>query len=105
MKDEERKNQDSGERAMPFMVVNVSRLDAEAEVNALDGNGQMPGHKKRQEIWRRYLAPFKPVMPLLELPGARLWKVEAQNAHEIDLERFRRFFACAENVIGKEGGR
>lgn len=105
MKDEERNNQGNDERAMPFVVVSVSRLDAEAEVNALDGNSQMPGHKKRQEIWRRYLAPFKPVMPLLDLPGARLWKAEAQNAHELDVERFRRFFACAENVIGKEGGR
>ena len=71
----------------------------------MDGNGQMVEHKKRQEIWRRYLAPFKPVMPLLELPGARLWKTEAQNAHELDVDRFCRFFACAENVIGKDGGR
>lgn len=93
------------ENAFPFIVVNTSRLDAEAEVNALDGNGQMAPHKKRQEILRRYLAPFKPVMPLLELDGARLWKAEAQNAHELDVERFRKFFACAENVIGKEGGR
>ena len=93
------------EDAMPFIVVNTSRLDAEAEVNALDGNNQMADHKKRQEVWRRYLAPFKPVLPLLDLPGARLWKAEAQNAHELDVNRFHRFFACAENVIGKEGGR
>lgn len=93
------------EDAFPFIVVNTSRLDAEAEVNALDGNGQMAPHKKRQEILRRYLAPFKPMMPLLELDGARLWKAEAQNAHELDVGRFRKFFACAENVIGKEGGR
>ncbi|MFZ2632336.1 MAG: PIN domain-containing protein [Desulfosalsimonadaceae bacterium] len=105
MKDEERKNQGNGERAMPFIVVSASQLDAEAEVNAMDGNGQMAEHKKRQEIRRRYIAPFKPVMPLLELPGARLWKTEAQNAHELEVDRFRRFFACAENVIGKEGGR
>lgn len=104
MKDEERKNQGNGERAMPFIVVSASQLDVEAEVNAMDGNGQMAEHKKRQEIWRRYIAPFKPVMPLLELSGARLWKSEAQNAHELDIDRFRRFFACAENVIGKEGG-
>lgn len=89
-------------RAVPFIVVNTSRLDAEDEVNALDGNGQVAAHKKRQEILRRYLAPFKPVMPLLELDGARLWKAEAQNAHELDVDRFRKFFACAENVIGKE---
>lgn len=105
MKDEERKNQGNGERAMPFIVVSASQLDAEAEVNTMDGNGQMAEHKKRQEIWRRYLAPFKPVMPLIELSGARLWKTEAQNAHELDVDHFRRFFACAENVIGKEGGR
>lgn len=104
MKDEERRKATDGERAMPFIVVNTSRLDAVMEVNALDGNNQMPEHKKRQEIWRRYLAPFKPVMSLLELPGARLWKVEAQNAHELDVDRFRRFFTCAENVIGKEAG-
>jgi len=91
--------------AFPFIVVSTSRLDAEAEVNALDDNGQMAVHKKRQEILRRYFAPFKPVMPLLELVGARLWKAEAQNAHELDVERFRKLFACAENVIGKEGGR
>lgn len=96
---------DGREDAFPFIAVNTSRLDAEAEVNALDGNGQMAPHKKRQEVLRRYLAPFKPVMPLLELDGARLWKAEAQNAHELDVERFRNFFACAENVIGKEGGR
>jgi len=65
----------------------------------------MAPHKKRQEILRRYLAPFKPVMPLLELDGARLWKVEAQNARELDVGRFRKFFACAGNVTGKEGGR
>lgn len=105
MKDEEHRNNTNGERTMPFIVVSASQLDAEAEVNTMDGNGQMAEHKKRQEIWRRYLAPFKPVMPLLELPGARLWKAEAQNAHELDVDRFRRFFACAENVIGKEGGR
>lgn len=105
MKDEEHRNNTNSERAMPFIVVSASQLDAESEVNTMDGNGQMAGHKKRQEIWRRYLAPFKPVMPLLELPGARLWKTEAQNAHELDVDRFRRFFACAENVIGKEGGR
>ncbi|GMV92342.1 MAG: hypothetical protein AMXMBFR82_21200 [Candidatus Hydrogenedentota bacterium] len=93
------------EAAFPFIMVNTSRLDAEAEVNALGGNGQMATHKKRQEILRRYLAPFKPVMPLLELDGARLWKAEAQNAHELDVDRFRKFFACAENVIGKEAGR
>lgn len=93
------------EDAMPFIVVNTSRLDAEAEVNVLDGNSQMAEHKNRQEVWRRYLAPFKPVLPLLDLPGARLWKAEAQNAHELDVDRFRRFFACAENVIGKESGR
>ena len=92
-------------QTFPFIVVTTSRLDAEAEVNAMDGNGQMAPHKKRQEVLRRYLAPFKPVMPLLELEGARLWKAEAQNAHELDVERFRKFFACAENVIGKEGGR
>lgn len=92
------------ENAFPFIVVNTSRLDAEAEVNALDNNAQMASHKKRQEILKRYLAPFKPVMPLLELDGARLWKTEAQNAHELDVGRFRKFFACAENVIGKEGG-
>lgn len=90
--------------AFPFIVVNHSRLDAETEVNALDGNSQMAEHKKRQEILRRYLAPFKPVIPLLEIDGARLWKAEVQNAHELDIERFRKFFACAENVIGKEGG-
>ena len=53
----------------------------------------------------RYLAPFKPVMPLLELDGAQLWKAEAQNAHELDVKRFRKLLACAENVIGKKGGR
>jgi hypothetical protein len=105
MKDEECRNNTNGERAIPFIVVSASRLEAEAEVNTMDGNGQMVEHKKRQEIWRRYLAPFKPVMPLLDLPGARLWKTEAQNAHELDLDRFRRFIACAENVIGKESGR
>ena len=104
-KNEEGRNNTESERAMPFVVVNTSRLDVEAEVNTLDTNNQMADHKKRQEIWRRYLAPFKPVMPLLELPGARLWKAEAQNAHEFDVDRFRRFFACAENVIGKGGGR
>jgi predicted nucleic acid-binding protein len=103
-KDEELRNGAAGKRAMPLIVVNTSRLDAEADVN-VPGNNDMPDHKKRQEIWRRYLAPFKPIMPLLELPGARLWKAEAQNAHELDVERFRKFFACAENVIGKEGGR
>ena len=104
VKDEERRNNTDDERAMPFIVVNSSRLDAEAEVD-IPGNKDMPDHKKRQEIWRRYLAPFKPVMPLLQLPGARLWKAEAQNAHELNTARFRHFFACAENVIGKEGGR
>lgn len=94
----------AGDR-MPLIVVNTSRLDSENEVNAIDGSGQMAPHKKRQEILRRYLAPFKPVMPLLELSGVRLWKAEAQNAHELDVGRFRKFFACAENVIGKEGGR
>jgi hypothetical protein len=86
---------------MPFVVVNTSRLDAESEVN-LSGNSDMQPHRIRQEIWRRYLAPFKPVMPLLELPGARLWKGEAQNAHELDVAAFRRMFGCAENVIGKD---
>lgn len=89
---------------IPFIVVSTSRLDAESEVNT-PGNNDMADHKKRQEILRRYLAPFKPIMPLLELPGARLWKAEAQNAHEFDVERFRHFFAYAENIIGKEGGR
>lgn len=98
-------NRDEGEeRARPFIVVNTSRLDAEAEVGLL-GNSDMQPHKTRQEIWRRYLAPFKPVMPLLDLPGARLWKAEAQNAHELDVAAFRRLFACAENVIGKEGAK
>lgn len=104
MKDEERKSQGNGERAMPFIVVSASQLGAEAEVN-IPGNNDMAEHKKRQEIWRRYLSPFKPIIPLLELPGARLWKTEAQNAHEFGVDRFCRFFACAENVIGKEGGR
>jgi hypothetical protein len=103
--DTERKGQDDNSRAMPFILVHSSRLDAESEVNALDNNNQMPSHRKRQEILRRYLSPFKPIMPLCELPGARLWKAEAQNAHELDVERFAKFFACAENVIGKEGGR
>lgn len=96
---------DGREETFPFIVVNTSRLDAEDEVNVRYGNNQMADHKKRQEVLRRYLAPFKPVMPLLELDGVRLWKAEAQNAHELDIERFRKFFACAENVIGKEGGR
>lgn len=96
---------DGRDDGFPFIVVNTSRLDAEAEVNALDGNGQMAPHKKRQEVLRRYFAPFKPVMPLLEIDGTRLWKAEAQNAHELDADRFRRLFAYVENVIGKEGGR
>jgi predicted nucleic acid-binding protein len=104
MKDEEHKSQGNGELVTPFIVVSISQLDAESEVN-IPGNSTMAEHKKRQEIWRRYLSPFKPIMPLLELPGARLWKTEAQNAHELGVERFRRFFVCAENVIGKEGGR
>jgi predicted nucleic acid-binding protein len=102
--DDNRKNLGHGERAMPFVVVNASQLDAESEVT-VPGNDGMPGHKKRQEVWRRYLAPFKPVLPLLELHGARLWKAEAQNAHEFDLARFRQFLASAMNVIGLETGR
>jgi len=105
MKDKELKGKDNGERATAFIVVNTSRLDAETEVNALDNNNQMPSHRKRQEILRRHLAPFKPIMPLLEFDGVRLWKAEAQNAHALDVDRFRNFFAYAENVIGKEGGR
>lgn len=105
MRDAERKTHGNNERAMPYIVVNTSRLDAEAEVNTMDGNHQMASHKKRQEIWRRYLAPFKPVTPLLAMEGARLWKAEAQNAHELDAVRFRKFSIYAENVIGKEGGR
>jgi predicted nucleic acid-binding protein len=104
-KNHERRKNTAEERVVPFIVVSASQLDAETEVNTMDRNDQMAEHKKRQEIWRRYLAPFKPVIPLCELPGARLWKTEAQNAHELDIDRFRRFFACAENVIGKEDGR
>jgi len=92
------------QRAVSFVVVNVSRLAAENEIY-IPSNQSMPEHKKRQEVWRRYLAPFLPMLPLLELDGARLWRGEAKNGHELDLTRFLRFFACARNVIGKEGGR
>lgn len=90
------------ERSMPFVVVSVSKLAAERETEALDTNGQMRPHRKRQEVWRRYLAPYRPLLPLLKLEGARLWRAEAQNGHELDLERFLKLFSCAENVIGRE---
>lgn len=91
-------------QTIPCVLMNVSRFVAEQEAEALDTNGQMPPHRRRQELWRRYLAPFRPLLPLLKLDGARLWRGEAQNAHELDLPRFLSLLSCAEKVIGKEAG-
>jgi predicted nucleic acid-binding protein len=93
------------ERRLLCLLADVSRLDAEAAVNAKDSNPRTPmqPHRKRTEMLLHYLAPFRPLAKLWDSADARLWRGEAGNAHRLDTARFAAFWAHAENVLGKGG--
>jgi hypothetical protein len=50
----------------------------------MDGAGNMLPHRKRAELWRRYLAPFFPLSRLWNIDGVHLWRGEASNAHKLN---------------------
>jgi len=98
-----RKDKGKPERRTLFLLANVSLADAVNAIEKMDGNYHMLSHHKRVEIWRRYLAPFRPMAPLWVKDNVRLWRGEAKNAHYLDVERFKIFFSMASNVLGERG--
>jgi hypothetical protein len=94
--------QDRGEpeRHTLYLLADISRLAAEEAVNNMDGAGNMLPYRKRTELWRRYLAPFRPLAPLWGLSTAYLWRGEAGNAHAIKLPHFQTFFNHVEILLG-----
>jgi predicted nucleic acid-binding protein len=95
------KDKGQPERRTLFLLADVSLADAESAVKKMDGIHQMLPHHKRIEIWRRYLAPFRPLASLWMRENARLWRGEASNAHHLDIARFHNFFSMAGNVLGE----
>ncbi|MBI1878386.1 MAG: type II toxin-antitoxin system VapC family toxin [Chloroflexi bacterium] len=86
-----------------FLLADISRLEAEASAEAKDANRQMLSHRKRIEMWKHYLAPFRPLTRLWLVDRAQLWRGEAGNAHPINLNSFTNFFKLAEDVLGRDG--
>lgn len=100
-----RLNQSNESRGQPerftlYLLADISRLAAEEATNNMDGAGAMLPHRKRTELWRRYLAPFRPLSRLWNLDNAHLWRGEAGNAHKLDVNRFQGFFDHARAVLG-----
>ncbi len=89
------------ERRTLFLLADISLTEATNAVDAMDGSQSMLPHHKRVEIWRRYLAPFRPLARLWAVDNAHIWRGEVGNAHRLDLVRFNNFFDLAENVLGK----
>ena len=88
------------ERYTLYLLADVSRLVAEEAVNNMDGAGNMLPHRKRAELWRRYLAPFFPLSRLWNIDGVHLWRGEASNAHKLNITQFHSFFDQAQAVLG-----
>lgn len=89
------------ERRTLFLLADISLSEARKAVEAMDGSREMLPHHKRVEIWRRYLAPFRPLTSLWAVENVQIWRGEAGNAHRLNLARFNNFFNLAENVLGK----
>lgn len=90
------------ERYTLYLLADISKLAAEESVNKMDNNGQMLPHRKRSELWRRYLAPFRPLARLWPLENTRLWRGEAGNAHPLNLTQFHPFLQHAQTVLGNQ---
>lgn len=100
-----RMNQSKAGRGEPqrytlYLLADVSQLAAEEAVDKMDGSGNMLPHRKRTELWKRYLAPFRPLIGLWGVTDARLWRGEAGNAHPMNLNIFRGFMEHAQSVLG-----
>lgn len=89
------------ERYTLHLLADVSKLDAETAVNKMDNNGQMIQYRKRMELWKRYLAPFRPLPRLWGVEYARLWRGEAGNAHPLNISVFQNLFEHTEAIFGR----